>query len=555
MLKTLVIVTSQLCFTSDHITPDTQYLLSNEHRTSPPSHLDTLDNKSNMNVNMNHAIRLFSEGEDYQHDVQIYLGNNYRYDVEAEIIITTKDGYGSDEYGYRERHEERHEFTQKLKNRDQWDQLGKAIGCNAYTYKLKLSKRKVERDDEEPLHRVNRISDEEYGCLQIFYRGVELNSSIKDLTLDMDLFPDNEVLPTFNLVNAQFKESLEVLNLYGDDYMNDYHSFMISSVLETTSLEHFRMMSKSPSTTSSESAFRRIVLACTNVKELDVRCRIISRFTALGDLLRNPTSILTELIMTDDTNLLDNLPTFLAGLAGNVTLKKLSMAKSSKVARSLIAKLLCDNTSIEHIYNSNHTLEEVSDLNWWSQMAISDAQSTTLLLQNLLDLNKNTNKEEVIRTKIAQYYFVGDFDVSPFVNMNTSALPNVLEMIGGNANNCQSAIVRLLTSIPELCNVSSRVMTGYVGNINRDAIRTAMIKKIDSIIDSSKYPDRYITELSKGVQDLVNGIVSKRNNEVPGESGENDERACDLPGDECDCVEPSAKKTKKALKANKYLGI
>ena len=76
--------------------------------------------------------------------------------------------------------------------------------------------------------------------------------------------------------------------------------------------------------------------------------------------------------------------------------------------------------------------------------------------------NGNPNKDEVIKTKIARYYFVGDFDLTPFARMPISYLPRVLAVMKGDTINRQSAIFRMLKSIPDLCNVSSRCV-GQVG--------------------------------------------------------------------------------------------
>ena len=57
-----------------------------------------------------------------------------------------------------------------------------------------------------------------------------------------------------------------------------------------------------------------------------------------------------------------------------------------------------------------------------------------IISSKLLELNKNTkNKEELIRKKIARYYFDGEFDVSLFANMPISHLPKVLTTIEGHA--------------------------------------------------------------------------------------------------------------------------
>jgi hypothetical protein len=53
---------------------------------------------------------------------------------------------------------------------------------------------------------------------------------------------------------------------------------------------------------------------------------------------------------------------------------------------------------------------------------------------------KNTDKAKVIRDKILRLYFVGEFHVSPLVNMPLSVLPEVMGQIEGHDN--QSAIYR-----------------------------------------------------------------------------------------------------------------
>eukprot|EP00956_Cyclotella_meneghiniana_P022004 scaffold40856_cov48-Cyclotella_meneghiniana.AAC.2 len=71
-------------------------------------------------------------------------------------------------------------------------------------------------------------------------------------------------------------------------------------------------------------------------------------------------------------------------------------------------------------------------------------------------MNKNTDKNKVIREKIANYYFVGEFDVSIIARLPVTVVPSILHMIRGDKLERQSAIFRLLKSIPSLCNVGSR---------------------------------------------------------------------------------------------------
>jgi hypothetical protein len=69
---------------------------------------------------------------------------------------------------------------------------------------------------------------------------------------------------------------------------------------------------------------------------------------------------------------------------------------------------------------------------------------------------------KAIRGKILCFYFVGDFDVYPFVNMPLSVLPEVMSQIEGDGKHY--AMYRLLLSVPDLCNVSIRVSQKHLGN-------------------------------------------------------------------------------------------
>ena len=114
-------------------------------------------------------------------------------------------------------------------------------------------------------------------------------------------------------------------------------------------------------------------------------------------------------------------------------------------------RILCDETSLDSIRNSNHTLFEIST-------NLDCSQPTS----DCLKLNINDDKRQVIRQKIAKYYFAGDFDVSPFASMPLSVVPNVMEMIGGDdSNNTKkslqcNAIFRILKIVPELLNTSNQ---------------------------------------------------------------------------------------------------
>lgn len=115
-----------------------------------------------------------------------------------------------------------------------------------------------------------------------------------------------------------------------------------------------------------------------------------------------------------------------------------------------IDKLLCDS-SFESIANSNHILTD---------LVIRGIPRSRLERCCLLFCDRN--KAKVIRKKILRYYFVGEFDVSPFSNMAISVLPEIMSQIDEDKRSEDkiTAIYRLLRYLPELCNVSERAW-GY----------------------------------------------------------------------------------------------
>lgn len=133
-------------------------------------------------------------------------------------------------------------------------------------------------------------------------------------------------------------------------------------------------------------------------------------------------------------------------LVGNTKVKSIRFPMGEISSIEYFCKLLCDATSIRGIYNSIHTLEKIKGT------PVVDTKD--LEFNKYLELNRNEDKVQVVRNKILQYYFIGDFDVSPLINLPMSVLPEVICQIRSDTK--QSAIFRLLKCIPELCNVAGR---------------------------------------------------------------------------------------------------
>lgn len=125
--------------------------------------------------------------------------------------------------------------------------------------------------------------------------------------------------------------SAETKTFYSDtNAISNEQSIKLASLLKNTPpLKTFDML-YIKFDSSHDDAFRRIVLACSNVKSLYLRCSNMARVTSLADLLRNPKSTLTCLLFEDSPH---------------------------KDIREMITNAICDTSSIETIQSSNHTLQ------------------------------------------------------------------------------------------------------------------------------------------------------------------------------------------------------
>eukprot|EP00956_Cyclotella_meneghiniana_P009029 scaffold12375_cov36-Cyclotella_meneghiniana.AAC.1 len=336
-------------------------------------------------------------------------------------------------------------FTYTLSDPAEWERLGRAIGLCSSIQELDMRKMKGE------IGQIDDFIQEVYQCIGLLYRGLESNTSIKHLKLDMDFFPSSGVFPTLNLNGALFKENLKQLTLSSEVPIRMNQSLMITQLLESTSLDRFDLSDCRIPTKKVYGT--RIILACIRVRRLDIKSMNTTEgATALATLLRNRRSIPSQFSVHKNMSA-KNLYIILDGLASNSTLKKLDIhVKNTDIEASRFEQLLCNASSIEGIRNSNHTLEELDNLE-----SSHEYMDVTPFVRECLNLNRNTNKDKVIRTKIARYYFRGEFDVSSFVTMNTKLLPRVMAMIEGDAISRRDAIYRLLKNIPDLCTFPSGV--------------------------------------------------------------------------------------------------
>ena len=373
-------------------------------------------------------------------------------------------------------------FVHRCSDIEQMTRLGESIGISKLIHECCIQI-KVSSGTMDPNNFLRSLDNApSYQRLQSIYRGIESNTSIKTLTLDLESIgiPRNESFSLLNFQNAQFISNLNdfrILNI-NSVTLNDDDSTVIAQalagMLSLVSLNIRYLATRA-------SAFRTIISACpSSVEWLYISCDTAEHCSILASFLQSNHLMVSHLNVTKKDSIVveeDSLDSFqlseqeasmiIDGLKnGNTCLETLYIycCKGDTFFTSA-QTLLCDTTSIESICLSNHTLIELQPFPESEVRfdVFSEQEVKFGIIVDSLRLNRNSNKNRVIREKISRYYFVGNFDVSPFVKLPVSVVPSVLGMIKGKKLDRQSAIFRLLKSIPDLCNVVSRVNIN-VGN-------------------------------------------------------------------------------------------
>ena len=102
-----------------------------------------------------------------------------------------------------------------------------------------------------------------------------------------------------------------------------------------------------------------------------------------------------------------------------------------------LSTILCDTSTIESIYFSNHTLRG----------GLYEANGD---IASYLQLNENANKVEVARQKILRYHFKnGEDNIDELVDMELNVLPQVMSWMGRDYTG-QSLLYSFIRSMPTI---------------------------------------------------------------------------------------------------------
>jgi len=164
------------------------------------------------------------------------------------------------------------------------------------------------------------------------------------------------------------------------------------------------------------------IISSNRVQNVTIRTNqstTIDSWNTLSTLLSVPDSKLTNLSLSEvrvDGNARSQV--FANALASNSTLKSLSIRGDSITREAWVpfAKLLCDTSSVNKTYLSNHTLE---GLTLGSKRLVPTTNVATSLRYNAL------SSSQAAIAKILRYH--SHFDVQPFFEWELKVLPIMLE--------------------------------------------------------------------------------------------------------------------------------
>ncbi len=136
-------------------------------------------------------------------------------------------------------------------------------------------------------------------------------------------------------------------------------------------------------------------------------------FVAISELLRNRNCSIETLDMIDGLLVSDEAMVHVASsLKTNVNLKSFLMHTSrvTEAAWDYVDSVLCDKSSVENTYTSNHTLEEIGNFDFTENVGYH------------LAMNRCPDKKKVARLKVLHCHFVENFNDHYFATMESVIL-------------------------------------------------------------------------------------------------------------------------------------
>ena len=286
-------------------------------------------------------------------------------------------------------------------SRDDFVRLGNSIGTNTHLAKLAVCVTGVRGGLElDVAHRE-------------FFEGLTRNKSIKTVELKCwGSSIDKGVLG--KILTSYQTNSNNLVDLYISTcrLQNGGDRFLAATLQKFTNLTKLKLVSNSIHVPGiSDEQLLVLVDAIRGNHSLEKLCLDRNRIgdagcETLSTLLTNPLSNLQDLELNNNNISNDGINIIIDALAGNNRLKKLYLQNNpidTSAARYEFSRLICNTSSINHIYSSNHTLVYV---------AVISRFGGDHIVTDKMDMNEETNKSHVAIRKIDRHR--PSIDMKPF---------------------------------------------------------------------------------------------------------------------------------------------
>jgi hypothetical protein len=386
-----------------------------------------------------------------------FLGYSARIELTTVVAMARPDNEIIVEISTREEGRLCHyKVTDHILDVSQWSRFGRLLRNSISLVELQIR----HRTDHQTKKKFVRVAGQ---CLTVAFAEAKHNESIGYARLNLTLGLSINDLSYFIRNNGRLSDlKLE----HGGKGMTLENSTVLSGAISSVPLRKLDI--KNCRFEPQHESFQQLLGGCSNLEKLSATCAFTSDCNSLTAFLRDPSNELKYLHITfcglrsdQDISVEQHVRDITISLKKHTHLKKLKLSDLLDEYKPCFDSdnLLCDISSIDSILsNSNHTIQHL-DLN--------EIGYPFITLQ-CLEINSNEDKDEVKREKIFSFYFVGKFDVSPFLLMPVSILPKVMSQIV--ETNKLSAMYHLLRCIPALCNVSDSESTGNKRQKIRDDI-------------------------------------------------------------------------------------
>ena len=299
-------------------------------------------------------------------------------------------------------------------------------------------------------------------------------TNLDELFLTDSLYPSDAARKAFFNRLKDFR-SLKECTIDDSNIDDGDIGLMMESLGSISSLRDLRLSSNTRVTSTGWEQFVRILQQSNcRLQYLELAC--------------NGTTL--DWDMMELTNDIDDdvLIAIAQSLVNNTTLEGLAVGPNNPLiirrGWTALANVLCNKSSIDTIYNSNHTLKRVNE-NGGSVDHMKTLGDITgdeghdevdkrriegRELLHFLKLNENENKSEVARQKIIRYHFVnGEKNMQTFQGIDLALLPHATAWVGRNVSGL-SLLHQLTQSLPSLFGLSCMAKVAAGGKRKRELV-------------------------------------------------------------------------------------